>query len=402
MRMFVLTGLKPSYSNPIGGIFITRRLQVLRKHGIYFTASDIRTYYGFIRKWAAIALKKIFGKTTATRDKKLASSRFLAEEVAYDGIAIPSGLPEWLYETYVVIKIAKILKNGRYDLVHAHCTYPEGYLAVKAASKRKIPVVITSHGGDIQVLAKRSSSIQVKLVETLNRANRAIFVSQILLDDARKLGYSANNSIVIPNGYSANIFSPKNNREMRYRHGIALKKKVIGFVGGLVADKRADCFFDLFSMIKKIEPEAYFIVIGDGPFAGKLRDAKEHLSVHMTGFLSQNEVAGWMATFDVLILPSRVEGWGCVIKEAQAMGVPCVGSDSGGIPEAIGSGGVIVKDSGEDFIEDFARAVVRVLKDPLDPKDVIKSAQGFTWEETVGKEVAVYTEVISEYNWSKM
>jgi len=72
-----------------------------------------------------------------------------------------------------------------------------------------------------------------------------------------------------------------------------------------------------------------------------------------------------MNAMDVMILPSRNEGFGAVIIEAQACGVPVVGSSNGGIPEAIGDGGIVVEE-GENFEKRFAEAVINFLENPID------------------------------------
>jgi len=94
-----------------------------------------------------------------------------------------------------------------------------------------------------------------------------------------------------------------------------------------------------------------------------------------------------------MILPSRNEGFGSVIIEAQACGVPVVGSSNGGIPEVIGDGGIVVEE-GEDFEKRFAEAVVEMLKKPIDSGYLRERTLGFSWENIVKREVAVYEEVL--------
>jgi glycosyltransferase involved in cell wall biosynthesis len=102
-----------------------------------------------------------------------------------------------------------------------------------------------------------------------------------------------------------------------------------------------------------------------------------------------------MNLFDVLILPSRNEGWGCVISEAYACGIPVVGSDAGGIPEAMGGLGVVVPD-GDDFEKRFAGAVCEVLnKNHVSEKqDLIDTASRNTWEQCIMKEIGVYKSLL--------
>jgi len=100
---------------------------------------------------------------------------------------------------------------------------------------------------------------------------------------------------------------------------------------------------------------------------------------------------------DVMILPSRNEGFGCVVLEAQACGVPVVGSDNGGIPEAIGNGGIVVP-NGQNFEERFARSVMAMLNNPIPSSKLRSRALMYDWRIIVKKEINIYNEVLSPIN----
>ncbi len=87
------------------------------------------------------------------------------------------------------------------------------------------------------------------------------------------------------------------------------------------------------------------MIIGDGPLRKQLGALAASLGVadrvRFLGAMPQGEVLGWMRQAAMLVLPSvrtgtgRVEGLGMVVLEAAASGVPVIGSDIGGIPEAV-------------------------------------------------------------------
>ena len=99
-----------------------------------------------------------------------------------------------------------------------------------------------------------------------------------------------------------------------------------------------------------------------------------------------------MNTMDVMILPSRREGFGCVITEANACGVPVVGSDTGGISEAIGIKENIVAD-GDEFEKRIAKRVVEVANSENDKEYLSKyTVENFSWDKIAEDEASFYGE----------
>jgi glycosyltransferase involved in cell wall biosynthesis len=165
----------------------------------------------------------------------------------------------------------------------------------------------------------------------------------------------------------------------------------VGFVGNLIPIKRADKLPEIFKKVAKDFPNTRFIIVGDGVLRDRILKEMKDLDVVFAGRVPQVEVARYMNAMDVMILPSRNEGWGCVVLEAQVCGTCVIGSSNGGIPEAIGFDEYIVKE-GENFEERFAKKVVEILEKGYDRNRLIQRAKNFTWEETVRREVNIYEE----------
>jgi glycosyltransferase involved in cell wall biosynthesis len=181
---------------------------------------------------------------------------------------------------------------------------------------------------------------------------------------------------------------------------LRLSKKVVGFVGGLKKVKRADKLPEIFSYISSIY-DAEFLIVGNGELKENIENEckKRRLKVKFVGGVPHEDVPYYMNAMDVMILPSRNEGFGAVVIEAQGCGVAVVGSSNGGIPEAIGDGGIVVEE-GEDFEKRFAESVVKLLEDPIDGSYLRNRALGFSWESIVEKEIEVYNEALNRFGGS--
>jgi teichuronic acid biosynthesis glycosyltransferase TuaC len=280
--------------------------------------------------------------------------------------------------------------KGKYNLINAHFV-SAGYPAYVLRKKYGIPYVVTTHGSDIHTHPLKNRITKKITVEILECANRVIFVSEYLLEEAKRLGYNPSNAVVVPNGIHERYLCLQDEEKLEK------SSKVIGFVGNLVPIKRADRLAEIFFKINQVYPNSEFIVIGDGILRSnierKLCSLKIDNRVSFTGRIHPYDVPIKISEMDVLVLPSRREGFGKVAVEAQARGVPVVASNNGGIPEAVGNGGYIV-DEGPDFEERFARAVVKMLDNPIDRDSLKARAQEYTWEKIVQREIEVYKEVL--------
>ena len=291
--------------------------------------------------------------------------------------------------------VEKRFDLSAFDLIHAHGMYtpPAGLIAQILSEKYSKPYVLTIHGDDVIYLMEKRKKVYLGVFES---AQAVIFVSNALLEKARSLGYSGKNAVVILNGYDPQIFRSLDKDQVRRQLGIyAEGYKYVGFVGDLIERKRADKLVEIFELVRKGNPKVKFIVVGDGHLRGKMeRRAKQKgLDILFTGRLDQSEVAKYMNAMDVMVLPSREEGFGVVVIEAEACGTCVIGSSNGGIPEAIGFGEYVVEE-GEEFEDRMAHKIVQVFEKGYNKEKLIERAKNFTWERIAQMEKKIYKGVV--------
>ena len=120
-------------------------------------------------------------------------------------------------------------------------------------------------------------------------------------------------------------------------------------------------------------------------------------AVTWTGYLTDEALVETYRTADLLVHPSRYEGFGLQIIEAMACGTPVVSSNAGSLPEVAGDAGLLVD---PDDTEGFAEAITRVLTEPglavTMREKGLQQATAFTWEAAARKTLAVYETVAGD------
>ena len=114
---------------------------------------------------------------------------------------------------------------------------------------------------------------------------------------------------------------------------------VIGFSGRLSEEKAPDVFVEIATLCQCI-PNLRFIMTGSGPMTEALSIQAKALpsSVRFEFAGLVDDVNQYLALYDVLILPSRLDGRPLVVMEALASGVPVIASNLGGLPDLIEDG----------------------------------------------------------------
>lgn len=228
----------------------------------------------------------------------------------------------------------KILKNNEYDVIHIHSgsifsLYTVAKLAKKSGIKK---VIIHSHSTGVNslkhnIIKKITNNKLEKYVDVFlacsEEAAKWKFPNEVILQKKYK---------IIKNGVDIDIFKFNNDKRQKIRDEYNIQNKnVILNVGRFSKEKNQTFLIDIFKEIKKINSNAYLILIGgSGPLKDEIKNKveKDNLNEDVLILENINNVFEFLQAADVFVLPSLYEGFPVVAVEAQASGLPIICSDS--------------------------------------------------------------------------
>ncbi len=246
------------------------------------------------------------------------------------------------YSLALAVTMHEVTRREGLDLLHVHYAIPHataGWIArdMLRAAGGDVKLVTTLHGTDITLVGQDPSYRSITRF-SIEKSDRLTAVSDWLRDRTHRDFECDRCAIdVIPNFVDPDVYDRE---RYRGRHRLARPgEKVVMHISNFRAVKRIPDLIEMFARIRREVP-ARLVLVGDGPERQRAEELAAELGISgAVVFLGKfDSVADLLANADLFLLPSEQESFGLVALEAQASGVPVVGSSGTGLDEVIEDG----------------------------------------------------------------
>ncbi|WHX99077.1 N-acetyl-alpha-D-glucosaminyl L-malate synthase BshA [Neobacillus sp. DY30] len=268
------------------------------------------------------------------------------------------------YDIALASKMAEVANRENLDILHVHYAIPHAVCAIlaKQMSKVDVKIVTTLHGTDITVLGY-DPSLTEAIKFGIEKSDVVTAVSKSLAEQTHELIQPDKQIETVYNFIDERIYQKRNANHLKQEFGIKDNEKVVIHVSNFRPVKRVQDVVKTFARISAALP-ARLLLVGDGPEMTLVCRLVKKLGltekVHLLG--KQENLDELYSISDLKLLLSEKESFGLVALEAMACGVPCIGTNVGGMPEVIQHGETgYICELGD--IDEISANAIRVLSD---------------------------------------
>ncbi|MFD1664166.1 glycosyltransferase [Streptomyces calvus] len=306
----------------------------------------------------------------------------------------------------VLPRLVRLIRTGRYDLVHTHlyraCVY--GRLAARAAGVRA--VVATEHSlGDTQMEGRRlTPGVRALYLASERLGSATVAVSPTVAERLKRWGVPAPRIEVVPNGIDIDRFRFDAGRRERTRRRLGLPQEafVVGGVGRLARGKRFDV---LVRALALLPPDHWLLLVGGGPEEHLLRRTAHEAGVAGRVLFTGErpcvpdgspgpDLPSLTAAMDLFASPSAEEAFGLAAVEALASGLPVLYASCPAIedlPPAAAAGARRVRGGPAAY----ARAIAEVHAAGPRPRTADEAAHHYSITRSTARLMDVYAAAVT-------
>ncbi len=265
-----------------------------------------------------------------------------AEEEAFTSAFRDAGMPVLSCVNFrnplrYALELRKLIReNGPYDILHVHGSSFSGLLTLLLAKWCGVPWrIVHSHNDVRPTLGELSwlNRVYITIVLALYRrfADAGFAASNLAAESMFGMDWQADPRWeLLYYGIDCGAFKASRDQTLRAAYGINPSALVIGHVGRFHEQKNHAFLVDMVEAAVDMNPSVVCLCVGDGA----LRDTVvadvnlRRLADHFVFVPDTLDVPALMlSVMDCFVFPSRYEGLGLVVVEAQAAGLPCLISD---------------------------------------------------------------------------
>lgn len=391
LKILLVSNLYPNENEPTRGVFTEQIVEKLSNNNVVEVVAPTPWFPTFLNRFKPTP-HKYLPSTCIRKNIKVHHPQY---------VVIPK-IGRWLYGLLFFLGIfntlRKLKKTFKPDVINVHWMYPDGFGTVLAAKILGIPVVTHSLGCDINEYSQYPLR-RVFISLALKMANFNISVSEELRNKTIELGSSPEKTISIMNGVNPELFSTKNQDQMRDKLHLPKDKKLVLYAGNFNIEKGLEILLRAFSLVHKKHPNVVLVIVGSGPLEEHIKSVVSELKIAdklvFIGRVEHNQVINYLSASDFLCLPSLREGCPNIVLESLSSNTPVIASKVGAVPEMLKSKGTKLGLMSEpNSVEDLAKVLTETLS--MDwPKDL--DFKWMDWQESANKIAEVLKHVSNKH-----
>jgi glycosyltransferase involved in cell wall biosynthesis len=247
-------------------------------------------------------------------------------------------------------RFTKSIKRIKPDIVHAHYAFSAGFFAVITKPMHKAPVVITSHGEDIQVVKEIRYGMRLKLYRqllinlALKLCDAHIIVAETMKREAIEAGSGEDKIYVVHNMYMHpnTEIGEDSIEKVKKKYDIPHNNKILLSVSRLHKKKGLEYLIKSMKNILAHDDNVRLVIVGEGEERGRLEDLVKQLNlekyVTFTGFVDEKEKHALIKGCDIFCMPSIQEGLPIALFDPMYYSKPIVVTNVSGVFEVLGEG----------------------------------------------------------------
>ncbi len=307
--------------------------------------------------------------------------------------------------------INKQLEKFCPDIIHSHHPFLMGDSALRMAMQHALPLVFTHHTlyecytHYVPLDSRTMKRFVVNLSnEYANMCSRVVAPSASIADLLKDRGVKTPIE-EIPTGVDLDCFAQGQRESFRQANGISNDCFAVGYLGRLAPEKNLGFLSEAVALFLQCNPEAVFLVVGEGPAKELMRRIFEARGLKdrliLAGQKSGQELVDAYHAMDVFVFSSQTETQGMVLVEAMAAGRPVIALNASGVREVVqdNANGRLL--SANCSTADFSRAIKEFVNHPeqqeLWKQGALQTAAKFSRKKCARKLLKLYEEVCASF-----